>query len=173
MSEVSSGQLAEALGVSKQRVSRAIKDGLLVNSIREKPKKPGQPYKFDLSKAKKEWADNIDPAKQREQDKQDQTKDLASDNTAGLSNYQRAKTASEAYRAKLYKLDYEEKAGNLISVDDVKAEAFKTARRVRDSILALPMRVSQELAHMDDAHQIQVYLREQLAEALKDLDKNA
>lgn len=152
------------VGVSKQRILEAIKAGLLSESVRTGKKGERTVYLIDEGAGVKEWADNIDPSKQRDPDKQKATKELVTD-----SNFKKAKAAKEFYGAKLAELDYNERAGKLVSADRVKAESFKIGRRVRDSLLGVPERVAAELATMDDPRAISIYLKEQLAAALKDL----
>lgn len=86
------------------------------------------------------------------------------------SAYQKSKAAREFFNAKIARLNYEERAGTLVDAAQVKAESFKIGRRVRDSMLGLPERVAAELANMTEPREIAVYLKEQIAGALKDLD---
>lgn len=153
-----------AVGVSKQRILDAIKSGLLSESVRTGKKGERTVYLIDEASGIKEWADNIDPSKQRDTDKAKSTKELATD-----SNYKKAKAAKEFFGAKLAELDYNERAGKLVNADRVKAESFKIGRRVRDALLAVPERVAAELASMEEPREIAIYLKEQLAAALKDL----
>ena len=168
MPKVNASQFAKALKVTKQRVDKGIKDGLLANSITIINKGKIKSYEIDLEAGLKEWASKIDPAKQRDSDKQMETKNLG-DAGGTASNYQRAKAVGETYKAKLAQLEYEEKAGKLVPVAQVKAEAFKIARNVRDSLMGLPERISAELASMTEPREIAIYVRAQISDALKDL----
>lgn len=171
MPEVNMVEFAKALKVTKQRVAKGIKDGVLKQSVRIEKRGGKNSYKIDLERGLKEWADNIDPAKQRDTAKQADTKAMAQGGDGTASNYQRAKAVKETFAAKLAQLEYEEKAGRLVPVAQVKAEAFKVARNVRDALMGLPERVSAELVNMKDAREIAIYLRAQLAESLKDLQE--
>lgn len=168
MGVVNAAEFAKKLGVTKQRVVKGIESGLLKNSVTIKKKGKHNSYEIDLAAGLKEWADNIDPAKQRDPEKQNDTRAL--NDGGGPSHYQRAKAVKEHYGAQIARVQYEEMAGKLVPAAQVKAEAFKVARNVRDTLMGLPERVSAELAHMTEAREIAIYLRAQMADALKDLD---
>lgn len=157
---------AKKVGVTRQRILQAIKDGVISESVTAEKKGSSTRYLINEAKGIKEWADNIDPAKQRDVSKMADTKSMGK---GEMSNYQRAKAAKEFYGAKMAQLEFEERSGKLIPANRVKAEAFKIGRRVRDTIMGVPERVSAELAVMDDPRTIAIYLKEQLALALKDL----
>lgn len=167
MTTVNAADFAKHLKVSKQRVVKGIETGLLKSSVKVTKKGKRKFYEIDLEKGLKEWADNIDPAKQRDNEKQAETRSLEG---GGTSHYQRAKAVKEHYGAQMARLQYEELAGKLIPAAQVKAEAFRVARNVRDTLMGLPERVSAELAHMTEPREIAIYLRAQIADSLKDLD---
>lgn len=169
MAQISPTKFAEIIGVSRQRVLTAIKTGLLSQSVSVKKSGKSKRYLIDEKAGKKEWADNIDQAKQRDNSKQEATKEMQDADGPGASNYQKARAAKEFYNANMAKLDFLKAAEKLIMADTVRSECFKIARRVRDSILGVPERVAPELANMDDPRSIAIYIKEQLAEALKDL----
>lgn len=154
-------------GVSQRRVAQAIKDGILTESVKVSKRGKRNEYKIDPEKALKEWAANIDPAKQRDPEKAAATKNMAGGTSP--SSYQKAKAAGEVYKSKILALEYGIKAGKYVPADQVKAHSFKIARRVRDSVMAVPERVSAEVSTMDDPRTIAIYLKEQIALALKDL----
>lgn len=166
---VSITELANTLGVTQQRVSRAINDGLLEKSVKVIKQGKRNRYEIDEALAVSEWDANIDLSKQRDIDKQEQTRELSSGLPDQSQNFKKAKTAGEVYKAKLIQLEYQIKSGDFISAEQVKGEAYKIGRRVRDSLMAVPERVSAELVSMDDPREISIYLKEQIALALKDL----
>lgn len=170
MPMVNAAEFAKKLGVSKPRVTKGIESGLLKTSVKVIKKGKKKFYEIDLEKGLKEWADNIDPAKQRDTEKQNETRAMAGGEQSGPSHYQRAKAVKEHYGAQLARLQYEELAGKLVPAAQVKAEAFKVARNVRDTLMGLPERVSAELANMTEPREIAIYLRSQIADALKDLE---
>lgn len=62
------------------------------------------------------------------------------------------------YTGKLEKLKYEKEVGTLIARDEVEDKAFTVARTIRDKILSIPERMSNELASIDNAHTIKELL---------------
>lgn len=164
---LSTGEFAERVGVSRQRILTAINSGVLVGSVTKTKKAKGFEYTIDEESGLKEWAANIDPSKQRDPEKAAETR--AMDKGGEQSNYQKAKAAKEFFNAKIAELEFHERAGKLISADRVKAESFKIGRRVRDSLMSVPERVAAELATMTEPRAISIYLKEQIAAALKDL----
>ena len=62
------------------------------------------------------------------------------------------------YIGKREKLRYETDAGKLISRDEVESKAFEVARTVRDKLLTVPERLSNELASINDPHKIKELL---------------
>ena len=174
---INASQLAKELNVNHTRISRAVKDGILDGTFTKKKKR----YSFDKEKAIQAWKDNINPSSQMggqvnkalHEAAQGKDPNLAEELQAkGIPSMIRSKTVREAFEAQMAKLKYQEMAGKLISADAVKAEAYKIAKRVRETIMNIPNRTAIELASMKDPHQIEMYLLEQLADALKSLKGN-
>ena len=95
--------------------------------------------------------------------------DVPQPTASGVPSYAQSQAIQKAYQARLAKLDFEERLGKLISVDQVKADAYRTARQVRDAIMNIPDRVSMELAHETDASRIHEKLAGELRTALEQL----
>lgn len=164
---ISTIEFAGRVGVSKQRILDAIDSGVLSASVSKKKHGSTVRYRIKEETGLKEWADNIDPAKQRDQTKQAATKELSGE---GNSNYKKAAALRMFYQAKLAEAEFQERVGKLVSADKVKAEVFKIGRRVRDSLFGVPERVAAEVAAMTEPREIAIYLKGQIADALKDLD---
>ncbi len=64
----------------------------------------------------------------------------------GASQYTRARAVREHYQARLAKIDYEERAGKLVSKDEVQVTAFNKFRQFRDHMLNIPDRVAAMVA---------------------------
>jgi phage terminase Nu1 subunit (DNA packaging protein) len=84
-------------------------------------------------------------------------------------SYAQSRAIREAYQAKLAKLEYEERIGKLIDADQLRIEAFKIHRRVRDAILNIPDRCSPQLASMSDQAEVHAYLNQEITAALRQL----
>lgn len=88
------------------------------------------------------------------------------------STLARSRQISEAYKAKLTRLDFEEKSGKLVPIEKVKDDYFKLARTVRDAILNIPDRIAPELAHETDTARIHMKLTQELHDALLSLSSD-
>ena len=62
--------------------------------------------------------------------------------TGGAPDYKISRAIREAYAARLAKLDFEEKSGKLVSVDEVKIATFTMARQARDRLLQIPRKLA-------------------------------
>lgn len=75
----------------------------------------------------------------------------------------------ERYQAELSRLEYEEKSGSLVSAEEVRREAFRLGRVVRDSLLNIPDRLAAELAGMTNQFQVHRRLTDEIRSALTEL----
>lgn len=75
----------------------------------------------------------------------------------------------EHYKAEKARLEALQGRGELVPADEVKAEAFKAARSVRDSLMALPDRLAAQLAGTSDVRLCHTLLTEELRVALRSL----
>jgi hypothetical protein len=83
-----------------------------------------------------------------------------------------SKQVKAAYEAKLTELEYKERSGEMGNLQDVKRQAAKLARQVRDLLLIIPSRNAARLAAMSDPEDVRSLLEEEIEGALKGL-KNA
>lgn len=83
-----------------------------------------------------------------------------------------ARTMREAFKAKMAKMEYEEKAGKLTDASKVREEAFRAGRIVRDALLGIPDRLSDVLAAEQDPVQVRKLLIDELETILKELSSN-
>ena len=75
----------------------------------------------------------------------------------------------EHYKAEKARLEALQGRGELVPAEEVKTAAFKMARGVRDSIMAIPDRLAAQLAGTTDARQCHTLLTEELRVALRSL----
>jgi len=78
--------------------------------------------------------------------------------------YQRER---EKWKAKLTELDYQERIGDVVAAADVDREWFELARLVRDSMLNLPARLADQLAHETDQRKVHDLLEQEIYRALE------
>jgi hypothetical protein len=79
-----------------------------------------------------------------------------------------ARTTHETYKARIARLEYEERAGNLVSVADVRAEMFRTARQLRNRLLQIPHTIA-PLCVGKDRREIEAVLETEIIHALTEL----
>ena len=75
----------------------------------------------------------------------------------------------EHYNAEIARLDALAKRRELISADEVRTEASRLARQVRDLLIIIPGRNAAKLATMQDAEEIRVLLDGEITSALRGL----
>jgi len=85
------------------------------------------------------------------------------------STYAQSRAIRENFQARLAKLEFEQKSGKLVDADDVKKQAFKAARTVRDSMLNIPDRIAAELAAETDTFKIHKRITDEIRKALESL----
>lgn len=84
-------------------------------------------------------------------------------------SYSESRTVREAYEARLVKLEYETKIGNLISAEEVKHKYYQILRTTRDAILNIPDRISSLIAAENDTSKVHLILTQELRLALEEL----
>lgn len=89
---------------------------------------------------------------------------------ATTREYRTHRADREKYSALQKKLEYEQLAGQLISVDEAKRIAFTTFRSIRDSVLNVPARVKDQLAALEDPLQCERVMEAALSAALAGID---
>ncbi len=77
----------------------------------------------------------------------------------------------EAFRAKMAKMEYEEKAGKLTDASKVREDAFRAGRIIRDALLGIPDRLADVLAAEQDPRQVRQLLEEELENILRELSR--
>lgn len=170
--EASLSEYAALRKVSPAAVSKAVKEGRLLKSVRRAPN--GRVEKIDVIIANQEWDKNTDASKVRYRDRQPIEPPPAS--TAPAENLELplpdvpssrdARYNHELYKSKLARLEYEQKSGKLVDADAVKNEAFKLARGLRDALMNIPDRLATELTGMTDPHAIHQRLSDEIRMAL-------
>ena len=84
-------------------------------------------------------------------------------------DYASARTMREAYRAKMARLDYEERERKLVDSQKMYEEGFQLGRQVRDAVLGVPDRLADILAAEQDPVKIRQLLQDELEMTLTSL----
>lgn len=168
---------ADHRGVSEAAVRQAIKGGRI--SLRPDGR-------IDPRAADRQWERNTDPSKPRNSVGGDPKHRKASPDDAptpmggngkgapaeNASGYARARGAREVYAARLAKLAYEERVGNLVPRELVERGAYLAGQELRDRILALSNRLAPVMARLGDERACRELLRKEARALLEDLKKS-
>ena len=126
---VSIREYARMRGVSHTAVANAVKGG----RISAEPD-----GSIDPEKANVQWEQNSRPRVDNGGD----AVDVSSAAKSGAPDYKVSRAIREAYAARLAKLEFEEKSGKLVNLDEVKIATFTMARQARDRLLQIPRKVA-------------------------------
>jgi phage terminase Nu1 subunit (DNA packaging protein) len=85
------------------------------------------------------------------------------------TSFAQARTAEMIFRARLRKLEYETKSGKLIRTDEVKVQWFKSARQIRDKLLAVPAKLAPQLAALTEVRAVRELLDVEIEGILRGL----
>lgn len=159
---------ADSRGVSHVAVLKAIKSGRIKSA-----RKVGSRWEVDPDAADREWRANTQ--NDHHSSKAPDVDDAPVSTGRGVPSYAESRAFREAYAARLAKLEYEEKAGKLVRVDDVKVTWFNEVRRVRDAMLNIPIRIVDEMAAVagelngEQRHELLLILQREIIQALEEL----
>lgn len=87
----------------------------------------------------------------------------------GVPSYALSRAIKEAFAAKLLRIEYEQKMGNLLEASTVTREAFEVASRTRDRLEKIPGQVSAALTAMTDRRAIETLLAKEIRIALEEI----
>lgn len=144
---------AEHRGVTLAAVQKAIETG----RIATEPNGKIDPEVCDLA-----WDAGTDPSKQRKTVVPRRVRKNA-------EKFQEARASSEDYKAKLFRLKFEQQSGKLVDAEVVKKRAFENARALRDSLLNLPNQIGVDLAAETDPLKVINMLTRELTRCLEEL----
>jgi len=154
---VSIPKAAAALGMNRSSLLRAERAGRC--SFK-------QDRTVDVALVRRQLARNTDTSKPRNRLTGTPKGNGHSLDASGISKKREEKAD---YELRIAKLDYEERAGLLIPVEDiVKAASVKVAR-TRDKLLAIPDRIDALLAAETDAARCNAIMRDEIDKALGEL----
>jgi phage terminase Nu1 subunit (DNA packaging protein) len=177
---------AKRRGVSVEAVSKAVESERLTVLVCPK----GVRW-LDPERADREWAENSDPSKviggeaaaaaardelakgslrKFSQETSEETLDDEEDEEKKtVVAYHVSRARKEAANAELAELNLNARRGTLVESDKVKAEAFRVARTVRESVLGIPDRIAASLAAETDTSRVHLALTRELRQALEEL----
>lgn len=151
-------EYAKHRNVALNAVQTAILSGRISIVIDENGKK-----RIDPDQADKDWIKNTDPSKQNNMKKSNEF------DMSKIPPLHESRAVRAFFESKLTQLEYGERSKELLNADEVRTECFSLARRVRDSILQIPDRISSQLAAEVDSFRIFNLLTAELTTALRGL----
>jgi hypothetical protein len=161
-------EYARHRGVSHTAVRKAIQAG----RIQQEADGGIDPARADAS-----WANNTrssvetprQPARRVETPPEPLPERQVSGNAPGAPDYNKARAVKEFYAARLAKLEFEEREGKLVNIDEINVQHFNRARRLRDRLLMIPRRLAAQLAAETDTRSVEEILDAAICEALEEL----
>lgn len=170
MSDVTTGllgvrALAALLGIPGKSVTMAHKRGHLTVA-RWTDKGP----LFDPDTARAEWADIEDhnrlqgrqPIRSNSSSGFDDLPEESEEKPSVYEEYTKARLAKTATEAHIKRIELELKRGEVVKVADVKADGARLAKILVGALAALPSRLADELATINDSHEIRLKLEEEI-----------
>jgi hypothetical protein len=192
MALISLRAYARHRGCALRAVQKAIESGRISVVVDERGRK-----RIDPADADRRWRELTDPAKQRgqeppahsitypdpepefEQDVEQEDPQAGDDPANGdfsgsekalgekPPNYMTSKALRESYLARRAKLDYLERAGELVEAKKIQIEWQKIVTRAKTKLLAVPSKVRARIPHMTAGDMATV--EEEIREALEEL----
>ena len=160
MTGLSISAYARHRGVSHVAVHKALKAG----RIQKEPDGTIDPVKADIA-----WAGNsLGQAPEKAPATVEVSGDLPPKQTGQAPTLTESRALREAYNAQLAKLAYEERSGQLIKTEIVKAAWFEVLRVLRDRNLNLPDRMAPILSAETDQNTVRDLLEAELRQILDD-----
>lgn len=160
-------EYARYKGVSPAAVVRAVEAGRI---------KKDPDGKIDSDKADKMWAENTNPALQREKKQTPQAPPTvpapvvsAPSQQRGLPTLPESVQAHAYYRAQTARQNYEREKGTLVVKKDVEDAMFAENRRVRDRLMAVSSRISPIVASMTNMQEVEQVVYKAIYDALLEL----
>jgi|GEM_PF-331168 len=167
---LSQRQYAVLRGVSQQAVSKAVKSGRIPTTV---------DGRIDPVAADAAWANRT---RTRIDDDDRQSTAPSPDPSNGHDQmaldrpnltYKIARASREVSRAKREKIELELVEGKLVSVEEIRTQAFEAARGIRDQLLALPARLAPVVFAAPDVAECHRLLEEAMREVCADFSPGA
>jgi len=154
-------------GVTLGAVQKALKSGRvhLVDGL------------VDSEMADREWKRNTEPLQQQRgvtggADPKPYAQTVRSPmNEGGTGSLAQTQAVHMGYKARMAKLQYEERLGKLVPVEEVRRVYFAAARNVRDGLMTIPGRLSGVLVGRTDQTEIELLIEKEIRETCSALDQ--
>lgn len=111
----------------------------------------GKVIGINKKQALKEFKSNTDPVRSNSSKQQDQK-----------TTYNESRAMTESFRAKTAELEYLEKAGILVSIEQVEKEMTEIIMLLKSKVFRLPEQLANELVVLTDIHKTEQLIRKNL-----------
>ncbi|WP_062262421.1 hypothetical protein [Endozoicomonas arenosclerae] len=160
MTLISQSAFAKGQGWSRQYVAKLVKSGKI--RLHNGKINPEEALKAIQSQAEPSTALRKPPP-------QSEVLPVAPTDSRQAVDFVTARTMREAFRAKMAKMEYEEKAGKLTEASKVREDAYRAGRMLRDALLGIPDRQADVLAAETDPRKVRQLLMDELESILSEL----
>lgn len=174
---VTFSELATIKGCTKAAVTHAVKSGRISAAVVEKD---GRRW-LDRDAALELWNRNTRPTHNAKISQPDVIEAPPPADAEGLRQWVQqlpdedipalhdSRARREHFQAELAAMQVAQQRGELVSAEDVRREAFKRGREVRDNMLLIPARLAAELAGCNDPRTVYLRLEQEIITALRTL----
>jgi hypothetical protein len=153
-------------GTSHVAVLKAIESGRLTEPA---VRKVGARWQIDAPLADAQWAGNTNNMPDSGTELPEPPNTRQPHPEGGGPSLAQAKRAKAVYEAELTRLQLMREKKELLLVEEVKREAARLARQVRDLLLIIPARNAAKLCTMQDQEEIRLLLQVEIESALRGL----
>jgi hypothetical protein len=157
-------------GTSHVAVLKAIDTGRLTEPA---VRKVGGRWQIDAPLADAQWAGNTSNMPDNGTELPEPPNTRQPHPEGGGPSLAQAKRAKAVYEAELTRLELQREKKELISADEVRQEAARLARQVRDLLLIIPGRNAAKVATMQDQEEVRALLQGEIESALRGLASEA
>ena len=148
-------QYAKHRGITRQAVSKAVRGGR-ISVVCDK----NDNRRIDPAVVDREWERNTFPnVKRRLCEEEDPL------------SYSESRAMREQYKAKMAKVEYDQRIGRLVLVEKVKNEGFKLGRMLRQGLMSMPDRIAAIVASETDPGKVHACITKELNNVLEVLDE--
>lgn len=161
-------KFAQTLGISQERVSLLTKQGIFRGCTR----KIGKRLHYHQVKGAAAYEAGVSPVNRRAgggAKKKVQEETIKKAGLGAETGFSEARTWNEKYKAALKKLEFEQKSGKLISVDEVEKRGFDAGRMIKEQCLSIADRCSPLVAAEADQFKCKQILVKEISRILEGL----
>jgi phage terminase Nu1 subunit (DNA packaging protein) len=153
-------------GTSHVAVLKAIESGRLTEPA---VRKDGKQWRIDATLADAQWSGNTSNMPDNGTELPEPPNTRQPHPEGGGPSLAQAKRAKAVYEAELTRLELQKTKKELISADEVRQEASRLGRQVRDLLLMIPARNAAKLCTMQNQEDIRLLLQVEIESALRGL----